>query len=273
VRGRRELIVTFIIISLQIVFGFGEEFGRVAQNCVIPTGLKFCTDVNYPTSVANPTKRDTDVKKFFDDTYRQQIQTQDCYDMYKSYMCAFNFPKCPYCDDHNGICRTGCIDLTVSCGHEVQDALQACFGGDLFVDDNGNISKYGCTPMLDLVNYTCIEPDSKYAPFCQPDYNVVSASGKLTDAQAVWKAMDSVTKIRYDSFASAPVTQECKTKLKSLLCSMYFSPCDPDGKKYLNPRTDVLPILCASLLEDCPSGFAKLCYFADYEPPNPNLCK
>jgi len=234
--------------------------------------LKFCTEVNYLTSVANPTKRDNDAKILFDQTYPSQLQTKDCKETFKSYVCAFNFPMCPYCDNHNGICRDGCIDLTVSCGHEAQDALQACFGGDLFVIDDKNISKYGCTPMIDPVNYTCTIPDPSYTPFCQPDYYVVSASGDLSNSQTVWKAIDSVSKVRYESFASAPVSDECKRKVKKLMCAMYFSPCDADQNGYLNPRSEVLPILCASVLEDCPSGFAKLCYFADYDPPNPALC-
>jgi len=241
---------------------------HISPTCVKPPPLSFCSSVTYNTTVLDPVATDKVVFQYFNKNVvpNLPISSNECLDAYKSYVCAFYFPQCPYCLDSNGICREGCIYKTVACGSQVQDNINTCFGGNLFVEEN---YKYGCTPMSynNSQPYQCKVPDWTYTSFCQPNYTVVTS---INDYEEVWIAMDNVTSFKYNNYiSSGGANDTCKQTMKELMCKMYFNPCSSDGTQYLNPRTEVLPPLCDQLVNNCPAKFSKLCSFNPYDPPIP----
>ncbi|KAL6053124.1 hypothetical protein QOT17_011632 [Balamuthia mandrillaris] len=266
------------------------------RECKVPTGLRFCTQVNYSTSVADPQTVDGNVANIYMKYRSQQLQTQDCDEAYRGWLCSFYFPKCPYCEDVNGICRSGCITRIARCADKVQDMMASCYTGSLFVDDE---DPNGCTPIIlpssassvsslpslpsssppslppsafptTTEEYVCMKPTKDFlaSSFCKPNYPVASAPSNHTQ---VWQAIDHAAKVRYDSFTHHPnATQECLASTQELICGLYFSPCE--GKEVLDPMDWFVPFLCREMLATCPSGFKKLCTFNPYQPPDPRQC-
>jgi hypothetical protein len=68
--------------------------------CVPVSGLSFCSSVNYSvnaSSFANagssPQEQDHLVQAWYEKNAPDQLQTQDCLEAWKAYLCSFYFPK------------------------------------------------------------------------------------------------------------------------------------------------------------------------------------
>jgi len=258
-------------LGLLLLCGLAEA----AEQCVMVSGLPFCSMVKYETSIdKDPLEQDKLVLKLYENGRQQQLQTGDCLRGWKGYLCSFYFPKCPYCLDINGICRRGCLSLVARCAHSVQDFMATCYGGDLFVSDSSGSSQ--CTP-YSLPNggsnspdyYQCMEVPSDRAPFCRPTWSVASAPHNHTE---VWERIDSVAEFRWGTFTkNTGVSEPCKESLRRYFCSEYFAPCD--GSDLLDPL-EVLKPQCTRLYQDCPANMAaKVCNFNPYMPPDPSTCR
>jgi hypothetical protein len=241
--------------------------------CRVVSNLSFCTMINYNVSalyVPDPKKLDDEARIMYN-KYKDsmKIQTKECMTAFKSYTCAFRFPKCPYCMDENAFCRSGCIDHNVACGSGPGDTSLTCFTGDIYVND----SKI-CTPQIQQeTEFSCIQPNN--LKFCNStfiNYTTYAVSNP-SSADKVWQSMDLVTSRRYQSFASANFTANCLDLIKSTLCTIGFSPCDKSTGQILDP-TVVLQPTCKALRQVCGERVAsKLCEFNHPSPPDPSKCK
>ena len=83
--------------------------------CRVPDNLSFCTMVDYPTAEGRRSfhEKDAYAATEFQYYWPQQLQTEDCREAYKAYICAYHFPKCPYCDDLVVICREDCVEVGI----------------------------------------------------------------------------------------------------------------------------------------------------------------
>lgn len=110
---------------------------EIDPQCKPVSQLNFCSQINYQiasTFIPNAQRTDSDTEGVYQRTKGTlNIQTTECMQAFKSYLCASRLPTCPYCSLQNGMCRSGCLEYMAACASSPGDTALTCFTGDLFV--------------------------------------------------------------------------------------------------------------------------------------------
>ena len=243
-----------------------------ASGCRLVTGLSFCSHVNYTSSVSDPQQLDGQVAQVYAKYAPMRRQTGDCLNSYKAYLCASNFPMCPYCPAANGICVDSCFEMRATCGEMAGDTISSCYAGSVFVH-NVTAEPPVCTPAYGGARPVCDVVDEYDASFCYPEIygtGVVSAPNQPRD---VWITMDNVSLAQWRSFVRPPnVSDDCKLLLRSAICLLNFSPCVAGAPADPFDPSVGLDMVCNSIIMTCPTGYSKVCSRSAYKPPDPAQC-